>query len=150
MTTMIHVTAVAVMVVVGACSSSDDPNAADAVCVDRAGYRVPDSECGSDERDVRAGYVWFYLYPALTQPMIGAQVSNSYYYVQGNPYGNRRPPSDVPVRRAVPDAGAQARTVRVAQQQAKAVNQQVPIQDARPQSRSAPISKPVNPAPKAR
>jgi hypothetical protein len=89
--------------------AGQDPEAA-AVCVDKAGNRVDDSQCGShdyDHNDGMSAFEWYFIMSTLNQPAVGSQVVHNTYYSSpsSNRYaGFKRPPA-APIANGVPKTG---------------------------------------------
>lgn len=90
-----------------AACDSDDNNGAVAVCVDTAGNRVPDGQCGALSGNGMSGFEWYYIMSTLNQPRYGAQVVHNTYYSSTtvNRYAGFSRPANATVYNGVPASG---------------------------------------------
>jgi len=81
-----------------------------AVCVDKAGNRVDDSQCGGhdyDHNDGMSAFEWYFIMSTLNQPSVGSQVVHNTYYSspKTNPYAGFKRPQTAPIAKGVPKTG---------------------------------------------
>lgn len=80
-----------------------------AVCVDKAGNRVDDSECHHDydHNDGMSAFEWYFIMSTLNQPAYGQQVVHNTYYsnTTTNKYAGFKRPQSAPIASGVPKTG---------------------------------------------
>ena len=107
--TLIPLTVLSVLAL-GACADEDSGEQATAVCVDKAGNRVDDSQCGGhdyDHNDGLSAFEWYFIMSTLNQPAVGTQVVHNTYYSSPstNRYAGFKRPQTATIANGVPKTG---------------------------------------------
>ena len=101
--------ALAITAPLAACDSASADEEATAVCVDKAGNRVSDSQCSHDydHNDGLSAFEWYFIMSTLNQPSYGTQVVHNTYYsnTTTNRYAGFKRPDTAPIAKGVPATG---------------------------------------------
>src|SRR5690349_25178355 len=108
--TVISLVACSALFALSACDSADAAEESTAVCVDKAGNRVDDSQCAGhdyDHNDGLSAFEWYFIMSTLNQPAVGTQVVHNTYYSspKTNPYAGFKRPTSAPIAKGVPKTG---------------------------------------------
>lgn len=109
----LHVSMLAILALsvlpIAACDDDGASDEATAVCVDKAGNRVDDSQCRQDydHNDGLSPFEWYFIMSTLNQPAYGTQVVHNTYYSSPstNRYAGFKRPQTVPIAKGVPKTG---------------------------------------------
>lgn len=88
------------LLLAGCGSNGDDMSA---VCVDKDGNRVSDSQCSSGSSGM-SDFMWFYLLSSMNQPALGTQVVHNNYYSHSK-YAGFNKPKNATIYKGVPANG---------------------------------------------
>lgn len=95
---------------VSACDEDSYVQESSAVCVDQAGNRVDDSQCGGHDyyhNSASDAFAWYFIASTLAQPRVGSQVVHNTYYSSPkmNPYAGYKAPQTAQIAKGVPKTG---------------------------------------------
>src|SRR6478735_4431373 len=82
--------AVAVTAGISACDDEGEVESSTAVCVNKDGERVDDSQCGGHDyyhNSASDAFAWYFIASTLMQPRMGTQIVHNTYY--SSPSSNR-------------------------------------------------------------